>query len=59
MSLLERLRMRKLWRLERAIYGGWSGTDRHGRRIRVLARCHAPNMALYRANWNERKREGR
>ena len=38
-------------------YGGWWVRDRFGRRCVGVIRCQAPDMKLYRANWEARKNE--
>ena len=57
-SLIE-LWKNKLWRCEKALFGGWRGVTRSGHAVWVVRRCQAPDWALYRQNWNERKKEGR
>ena len=36
-------------------YGGWWIRDWLGRRVVGVIRCQAPDMRLYRANWEARK----
>ena len=40
-----------------SIYGGWITVNWIGQRVRAVVRCQAPDMALYRENWETRKRK--
>jgi len=57
MKLLVELWKNKLWRFEKALFGGWRGVTRSGHAVWVVRRCQAPDWALYRENWETRKRK--